>query len=58
MILRVKTQQYVGYDVLNLAGNPLKVIHILEGLQQAESLKKFEICKLQSNEVVSDSTTN
>jgi hypothetical protein len=34
-----------------MAENPLKVIHILEGLQQAEHPKMLNTCGLQSTKI-------
>jgi hypothetical protein len=34
-----------------MAENPLKVIHVLEGLQQAEHLKMLNVCGLQSTKI-------
>jgi hypothetical protein len=34
-----------------MAGNPLKAIHVLEGLQQAEHPKILNACGLQSTQI-------
>jgi hypothetical protein len=40
-----------GTDASNMAWNLFKVIHVLEGLQQAEHLKMLNMCWLQSTKI-------
>ena len=41
----------VGMNPSKMVGNLLKVIHILEGLQQAEHLRMLNVCGLQSTKI-------
>jgi hypothetical protein len=34
-----------------MAENPLKAIHVLQGLQQAEHSKMLNMCRLQSTKI-------
>lgn len=51
MIQWTKPRKIFCVKASNLTGNPVKLIHILEGLQQAEHLKTLNTCRLQSKEI-------